>query len=185
MKKISIVYHSGYGHTEVIAQEISKGIENEGCKPLLIKISSEGKIEENYWQELENSDAIVFGAPTYMGSLSGPFKMFADASSKPWFVQKWKDKIAGGFTNSGGLSGDKLSSILQLVILAEQHGMIWVGNAFMPSGNSANDTNRLSSFTGLMSQSDNVAPDVSPPSGDKKSAEMYGQRIAQATLRWN
>ena len=109
--RIAVVYHSGYGHTEVIAKAVYKGtLEIKGTESKLIKVNPEGKIPEEAWHILEKSDAIIFGAPTYMGSLSGPFKMFIDTTSKIFFEQKWKNKVAGGFTNSGGLSGDKLSS---------------------------------------------------------------------------
>ena len=58
---------------------------------------------------LDAADAIIFGAPTYTSSISGPFKVFMDATSKKWFAHAWKDKIAAGFTNSGSHSGDKLA----------------------------------------------------------------------------
>ena len=35
------------------------------------------------WDGLAADDAIIFGAPTYMGSASAVFKQFQDASSKP------------------------------------------------------------------------------------------------------
>ena len=69
--KVAVIYHSGYGHTEVIAQAIYNGaLELKGTEAELIKVSPQGKIPEGGWQALERSDAIVFGAPTYMGSLS-------------------------------------------------------------------------------------------------------------------
>lgn len=186
MIKIAIVYHSGYGHTEVIAKAISRGVATEAnAQPTLIKISPEGTITEAEWQILEAAEGIIFGAPTYMGCVSGPFKMFADASSKPWASKKWQNKIAAGFTNSGGYSGDKLSSLSYLAVLAGQHGMIWVSNDIRSAGKNPEDLNRLASYLGMMSQSDNAVPDVTPPSGDIKTAEMFGQRVAVATIRWH
>ena len=35
------------------------------------------------WDRLKAADAIIFGSPTYMGSVSWQFKKFADASSRP------------------------------------------------------------------------------------------------------
>ena len=37
---------------------------------------------------------------------------------------------------------------------------------------------------GLMTQSDTAPADVTPPSGDRQTAELFGARVAQATLRW-
>ena len=63
------------------------------------------------------ADAIVFGAPTYMGGASAPMKAFIDATSKPWYARAWKNKLAGGFTNSGGYSGD-------IAALARRHSIL-------------------------------------------------------------
>ncbi len=184
--KIAVVYHSGYGHTEVIAKAVYEGtLEMKGTESKLIKVSPEGKISEADWQTLEKSDAIIFGAPTYMGSLSGPFKMFIDTTSKIFFEQKWKNKIAGGFTNSGGLSGDKLSSMLELVILAGQHGMIWVSPGILPESPYAPENiNRLGSYLGVMAQSDQGSPETTPPSGDIKTAKLYGKHIAEVAEKF-
>jgi len=181
--RIAVVYHSGYGHTEVIAKAVYKGtLEIKGTESKLIKVNPEGKIPEEAWQILEKSDAIIFGAPTYMGSLSGPFKMFIDTTSKIFFEQKWKNKVAGGFTNSGGLSGDKLSSILELVVLAGQHGMIWVSPGILPESPYAPENiNRLGSYLGVMAQSNQGAPETTTASGDIKTAELYGRHIAEIT----
>lgn len=191
MSKITtaIVYHSGYGHNEVIAKAVERGAKKAG-DTALIKISPEGKIEDSEWDALNAADAIIFGAPTYMGSASGPFKMFADATSKPWYSQAWKDKVAGGFTISLSLSGDKLSTLQQLNVLASQHGMIWVSLGLMPAQQKEiphqrdpEDMNRVSSSIGLMAQAENVAADQSPPSGDVKTAEYYGERIANVAKK--
>jgi NAD(P)H dehydrogenase (quinone) len=108
------------------------------------------------------------------------FKTFADASSKAWFSQLWKDKIAGGFTCSLAMSGDKYSTLMYFVTLAMQHGMIWVGTAMMPAAQAGapEQINRLGSSIGVMAQADNVAPELSPPQGDLDTARAYGARIA-------
>jgi NAD(P)H dehydrogenase (quinone) len=171
---------------KLIAKAVYEGtLEMKGTESKLIKVSPEGKISEADWQTLEKSGAIIFGAPTYMGSLSGPFKMFIDTTSKIFFEQKWKNKIAGGFTNSGGLSGDKLSSMLELVILAGQHGMIWVSPGILPESPYAPENiNRLGSYLGVMAQSDQGSPETTPPSGDIKTAKLYGKHIAEVAEKF-
>ncbi len=182
---IAVIYHSGFGHTHVIATHVVRGCESiPSTHTHMIRINEEGEISEKEWETLHNADTIIFGSPTYMGSMSGPMKMFVDQTSKPWFSQKWKDKIAGGFTNSSGLSGDKLNTLFQFCILASQHGMIWVGNAFLSTGRTDTDTNRLCSYVGLMTQADNVSAELSPPDADHQSAVQFGARLAQVTHRW-
>jgi multimeric flavodoxin WrbA len=179
MTQISIVFHSGFGHTKVMAERVQAGA--EAVPGTLVTLVPVEEID-THWANLEAADAIVFGSPTYMGNVSGLFKMFMDASSKPWLEQKWKDKVAAGFTISGSPSGDKLNTLQSLMIFAMQHGMIWVGNAEMPYNEEG--INRLGSFSGVMAQAGQVAPDIEPNEADRKSAERLGQRVAIATQRW-
>ena len=52
-----------------------------------------------------------------MGSVTADFKKFMDSTSKRWKNRLWQGKLAAGFANSGGLSGDKLAVLQQLNIL--------------------------------------------------------------------
>jgi len=181
MSKIVVVYHSGYGHTAKQAQSVAQGANAE-----LIAIDTEGNLTEAQWATLQAADAIIFGSPTYMGSVSWQFKKFADASSKPWFSQNWKDKIFGGFTNSATMNGDKHSTLHYMITLAMQHSGIWVGTGMMPSNAKAakrDDVNYVGSFAGAMMQtpSDASADEVNP--GDLETARRYGARIAEVTAR--
>src|ERR1700761_7146055 len=128
MTKTAVVYHSGYGHTKRMAEAVAEGAAGE-----LIAIDAEGNLTEAQWAALAAADAIIFGSPTYMGSVSWQFKKFADASSKPWFDRAWKDKFAAGFTNSASMNGDKFLTISYLMTLAMQHGMAWVGLDILPA----------------------------------------------------
>lgn len=187
MTKVAIVYHSGYGHTKKQAEAVHAGAAGvSGADVELIAISAEGTITDAQWAALEAADAIIFGSPTYMGSVSWQFKKFADASSKPWFAQKWKDKIAAGFTNSASMNGDKLSTLHYLFTLGMQHSMIWVGTGLMPSNSKAaqrNDINYVASFAGLMAQSPSDAtPEEGPLPGDLDTARLFGARVAQTAI---
>jgi NAD(P)H dehydrogenase (quinone) len=135
-------------------------------------------------RQLDAADAIIFGAPTYMGSVSAPFKTFMDQTSRQWLNQVWKDKLAAGFTNSGGLSGDKLNVLFQLQLFAAQHGMLWVPFPLMPTGTGPDDLNRMGSHLGLMTQSDNAPAEITPPAGDIRTAELFGTHVAERTVRW-
>jgi len=186
-KILSVVYHSGYGHTAKVAEAVAAGAKTDGITVNLIKVDG---MTDADWATLDGSHAIIMGAPTYMGGVSAQFKTFIDATSKRWFTLAWKDKIAAGFTNSGSYSGDKLASLQQLMILAMQHGMIWVGQAEpgpQLSGTevaSIDSINRLGSFSGLMTQSNHKSPpDIAPPAGDLETARRFGARVAEVTKR--
>lgn len=180
MTKIAIVYHSGYGHTKKQAEAVTAGAKSAGAETYLMDTAQ----AEKEMDKLNSMDAIIFGAPTYMGSLSAPMKQFMDATGRLWMDQKWKDKVAAGFTNSGSPSGDKLNSLMQLAIFAAQHSMIWVGLGMMPHADAAGNKdkgefNRLGSFMGAMSQSDNASPEITPPPEDLETAKMLGIRVAK------
>ncbi len=182
MSKIVVVYHSGYGHTVKQAEAVAKGAGAE-----LIAIDAEGNISEAQWATLDAADAIILGSPTYMGSVTWQFKKFADATSKAWFTQKWKDKIFAGFTNSASMNGDKHSTLHYFITLAMQHSGLWVGTGLMPANSKAaqrNDINYVASFAGAMMQtpSDASVDEVVP--GDIETARLFGERVAATTRQF-
>jgi len=192
MTTVAIIYHSGMGNTSKIAQAIAEGARSvESVEVKIFPITGE-QITEGRWQdesvitELSASDAIIFGAPTYMGMVSGPFKCFADATAPLWFQQTWKDKIAGGFTTSGYASGDKVMTLHYLATLAAQLRMVWVGPAAPPSNITGDDQDidRWGFYLGLGALG-SVRPEMNlPGEGDLRTAQLYGQRIAETALRW-
>ncbi|MGW1342320.1 flavodoxin family protein [Kribbella sp. NPDC002412] len=185
--RIVIAYHSGYGHTAKQAEAVASGASSvPGAVAELVPLDD---LTEDVWARLAAADAIVFGAPTYMGSPSWVFKKFAEESVRAWADNlAWRDKIAAGFTNSKAMSGDKLNSLVDLAVFAAQHGMIWVGLDIYPgwaeSTASIEDLNRLGSWLGAMAQSDaDLSAEKAPPATDLRTAEALGVRVATVTLR--
>ena len=179
MAKVVVVFHSGYGHTLRMAQSVADGADAE-----LLPIDADGNLPTGGWETLVAADAIIFGSPTYMANVSWQFKKFADASSKPWFVQAWKNKLAAGFTNSATLNGDKFSTLGYMVTLSQQHGMFWVGSGMLPNNSKAStrdDINNLGGSTGLLTAtpSDALVDEMVP--GDIATAKAFGQRVTDAT----
>lgn len=174
MANIVVVFHSGYGHTQRVAQFVAEGAGAE-----LVAIDADGNLTDEQWAALDQADGIVMGSPTYMGMASWQFKKFADATSKRWFTGAWKDKVAGGFTCSASPSGDKLSTIQYFITLAMQNGMIWVGQPAMNDGT----INRIGSNSGVMAQCGPQDSADKIPQGDLDTARQYGQRIAQVATK--
>jgi NAD(P)H dehydrogenase (quinone) len=181
LKRICVVYHSAYGHTARVAQAIVDGANQiENIDANLISVEH---MDHYKWELLDQSDVLVFGSPTYMGSVTGQFKLFMDATSSRWIARSWSGKIAAGFANSGGLSGDKLAALQQICLFAMQHGMVWSGLPLMSQGHEKTDLNRLASFLGLMTQSDNLPVAQTPPVGDIETAHWFGRHLAQLAQR--
>jgi len=186
--RIAIVFHSGFGHTRRQAEAVGAGVrEVDGVDVLLLPV----EIVERHWDDLKAAQAIIFGAPTYMGAASAPFKTFAEATSRTVMAEGylWKDKLAAGFTNSGARSGDKLSTLIQLALFAAQHGMHWI-NLDLPPANSSStgseaDLNRLGFWLGAGAQSNtDEGPDTAPPESDLATARHLGKRVAKAALQF-
>lgn len=188
MTTVAIIYHSGYGHTAIVAEQIAKGVTEAGGNAVLLKLESASQDFTETLEAASRADAIIFGAPTYMGDISSPLRAFFEATSKIWFTLGWKDKVAGGFTNSLSFAGDKAHSLNSILTLAMQHGMIWVGTGLAPGAHSNSDAapdvvNRLGYSIGVATQSDNAAPDITPPAGDREFARLYGARITDITRK--
>ncbi|KAK1182438.1 flavodoxin family protein [Streptomyces sp. NBS 14/10] len=178
---IAVAYHSGHGHTAVLAEAVRAGADAAGATVHLIKVD---EITEEQWGLLDAADAIVFGSPTYMGTASGAFHAFAEQSSQRWFTQAWKDKLAAGFTNSGSKSGDKVHTLQFFTVLAAQHGMNWVNLGLHPGWNSSaaseNDLNRLGVFLGAAAQTNVDEGPEAVHKADVATAEHLGRRIAES-----
>jgi NAD(P)H dehydrogenase (quinone) len=182
MTKTVVVYHSGYGHTQRVAQSVAEGANAE-----LIAIDAEGNVSDAGWAALGAADAIIFGTPTYMGGPSWQFKKFADATSKAWFTGAWKDKVFGGFTNSASFNGDKQVTLIYLQTLASQQGGIWVSLGQMPSNTKAatrNDTNNLGGSVGVLVQSPSDSSPAEMSQGDLDTAKLYGKRVADIAAKF-
>jgi NAD(P)H dehydrogenase (quinone) len=188
MKTVAILYFSMAGHTQQLAHAIAEGVRSVPQIQAVLWRIDPADLRDGRWKNdeilsgLSRADAIIFGTPTYMGGMAAQFKAFIDACSGIWFEQGWRNKLAAGFTHSQGLSGDKLNTLEGLMINAMQHGMVWLSLGLRPEGSSPNQINRLGSYLGLMAQSE--ADQVHLHEGDRQTARLLGQRVADATERW-
>jgi NAD(P)H dehydrogenase (quinone) len=188
MPSVAIVYFSATGHTHTLAEAVAAGAGSvagttvEVCRIVGDEITAGRWKNDAIIAKLNAADAIIFGTPTYMGGYSAQMKTFIDACGGIWYGQGWKDKLAAGFTHSQGLSGDKLNSLIGLMVNALQHGMVWVGPAQMVQGPAPENINRLSSYSGAMAQT--YPGDAPVGSGDLETARLLGVRVAEAANRW-
>ena len=180
--KVAIAYYSGYGHTQVLADAVAAGAKSGGAEVTMIQVD---QITDEDWAALDGSDAIIFGSPTYMGSASGAFHVFAESTSKRWAAKTWKDKIGAGFTNAACKAGDKHSTLAYFGTLAAQHLMNWVNIGLHPgwhtSKETENDLNRLGYFNGAAATTPADLPVEAVHPADIATAEYLGNRVAEFT----
>lgn len=186
--QISIVYYSDFrSATEQLARATARGAESvENTEVRLLPVE---EVDQN-WEWLHGSDAIIFGTPTYIGSVSAKFKEFIEkAAGEIWLKRMWTNKIASGFTCSTGRSGDKLNCLQQLIIFAAQLGMIWVpvrilGGNYSTSG-SEEDLNRMAGYIGVMAQANiDQTSDLAPPASDIETARIHGHHVASVACQY-
>ena len=176
MADVVVVYHSGYGHTQRVAQAVADGADAQ-----LLAIDADGNLPAQGWEMLAAADAIIMGSPTYMGGPSWQFKKFADASSKVWYVQGWKNKLFAGFSNSAAMNGDKDATLTYLWHLAMQHSGLWVSLGLMPSNHKAatrDSINYVGGYNGLLTTSPSDASPAEMARGDLDTARAFGERVA-------
>lgn len=177
---VSIVYHSGTGHTAEMARAVADGLRSAGGVAVAMHRIVDQDFNGSRWsneevlRQLDESDAIIFGSPTYMGSVSAQLKAFMDATSSRCPARRWVDKIAAGFTVSAHASGDKLNMLVTCSVFAMQHGMLWVGVA---------DGSSLGIFYGAAGRATNEPVSEMPSAEDKSTGEHLGRRVALLTGR--
>jgi NAD(P)H dehydrogenase (quinone) len=182
MSKVALVYHSGYGHTQRVAQAVA-----QAARADVVVIDAEGNVSESDWAVLDAATAIIMGSPTYMGMASWQFKKFADASSKRWFTRAWQNKLFAGFTVSASLNGDKGMTLAYMNTLASQHGGLWVSLGLAPANTQAatrGDVNNLGGSVGLLVQAPSDAGADKIPQGDIDTAAKFGERVAALAAKW-
>ncbi len=183
MTRIAIVYHSVTGATCRLAQAVVDGVRAAGARPEVLQILGDdiiaGRFQNaGFLQTIDQVEAVVFGAPTFMGGPSAQFKAFADASSDRWERQAWQGKLAAGFTSGSNYNGDQTSTLQYFAVLAAQHGMLWLG-VDIPGGCDVANRNRLGVQLGAAARTTETEVDGS----DLATAEHLGMRIAGFAMR--
>jgi len=155
MPKVLICYYSRTGNTEKMAEKIAEGLEKEG-----LKVNTK-KVEDTDVEELLDYECLIFGSPTYYGSMAWPLKKLLDESVK--FHRKLQGKVGGAFSSAANIGGGNETTILDIINALLIHGMVVQGE---PIG-------------------DHYGPvSIGPPDQRAmKSCERYSQNIATLVKR--
>jgi NAD(P)H dehydrogenase (quinone) len=183
---LAIAFHSGFGHTAVLADAVAAGAGDAGAHVTIVAVD---RMAEQEWDILDGADAIVFGSATYMGTVSAGFQAFAEQTGRRCLNGAWRNKVAAGFTNSGAKAGDKMHTLTSLAVFAAQHHMHWVnlglGAGWNSSAGSEDDLNRLGFWLGAGAQTDvDTDPEGVHPS-DVRTCHHLGHRVALVTRQLN
>ena len=151
--------------------EVKQQISQNDCEWLA------GEIKKS----MEGERLMIERAPNFLTA-------FKDWTSKRWMDGAWRNKLAAGFTASASWNGDKHNTLCQLLTLALQHGMVWVGlglpGGYNHSKGSVDDLNRLGASVGAMAQANADQGIEGIAASDFRTMEALGRRVAEAALRW-
>ncbi len=119
MPKVLICYYTRTGNTEKMAEKIAEVLEGEG-----LNVDSK-KAEDTNIEELLDYECLIFGSPTYYGSMAWPLKKLLDESVK--FHRKLQGKVGGAFSSSANVGGGNETTILDILKALLIHGMVVQG----------------------------------------------------------
>jgi NAD(P)H dehydrogenase (quinone) len=120
MAKTLVCYYSVTHNTEKMALRIADILRAEGLEVDL------KKVEDTAVDELLAYDCLVFGSPTYYGSMAWPLKRLLDESVK--FHGKLRGRVGGAFSSSANVGGGNETTILDILNALLIHGMVVRGD---------------------------------------------------------
>jgi NAD(P)H dehydrogenase (quinone) len=176
--RVAIVYYSATGTTDQLAQAVAQGLSDRLVSPVMCRIAGEHIVDGRFRHEallegIDGTQAVIWGSPTYMGGPAAQFKALADASSERWETQRWRGKLAAGFTTGSCSNGDQGFTLQYFHLLSMQHGMLWAG-LDIPGGYHPQQLNRLGAQMGVTAQT----LDRSVDARDLATARYLGERVA-------
>ena len=120
MPKALVCYYSVTHNTEKMAVRIADVLRAEGLD------ADVKKVEDTRVDELLNYDCLIFGSPTYYGSMAWPLKKLLDESVK--FHGRLRGKVGGAFASSANIGGGNETTILDILNALLIHGMVVRGD---------------------------------------------------------
>ena len=142
MARILVLYHSFYGHIEVMANAVAEGAgQVRGAQVETRRVpetvpddvfrKAGGKAHQAAAvaqpAELADYDAIIFGTPTRFGNMSGQMRNFLDQTGALWMSGALVGKVGSVFCSSATQHGGQESTILTFIPTLLHQGMIVVG----------------------------------------------------------
>ena len=118
--KTLIVYDSVTGNVKAMAQAVAEGARSAGA---LVTLK---RVEEVEVDEIPSYDAFAFGSPTHCGTMTAKMNEFFNQK----MIEHWdklKYKVAVAFTSSGGLGGGNEMTLLSLISVIINFGLMTFG----------------------------------------------------------
>lgn len=192
--EILILYYSVHGHTESMARQIARGVEevagaaakvrtvpkvSDGLGETQAAVPEQGApyVEK---EDLEGCGGLIMGSPTRFGNMAAAMKYFLDGTAAEWFSGSLTGKPAGVFTSTSTMHGGQESTLLSMQIPLMHHGMLITGIPFSEpdlsttqSGGTPYGASHVSGKKGERSLDD----------AEKRLCKALGRRVAEVALK--
>ena len=192
MTKVLVLYYSGYGHVETMAEAIAEGVgEVDGAEvtvkrvPELVpeevarksgmKLDQQAPIAEP--SELADYDAIVFGTPTRFGNMAAQMRNFLDQTGGLWMQGALIGKVGSVFASTATQHGGQETTITSFHTTLLHQGMVIVGVPYSHKG--LNEMDEISGGTPYGATT--LAGDGSrqPSANELDIARFQGRHVAE------
>ncbi len=197
MTKVLVLYHSGYGHTEIMASAVAAGVRSvEGAEVVIkrvpelmdaetaaqygMKVDQEAEIASP--DELENYDAIIFGTPTRFGNMSAQMRNFLDQTGGLWAKGALIGKVGSVFASTASQHGGQETTITSFHTSLLHHGMLIVGLPYSWPGNSTMDEISGGTPYGATTIAGGDGSRL-PSDNELEGARFQGQHVAQIAAK--
>ncbi len=196
MTKVLVLYYSGYGHVETMAEAIAEGVgEVDGAEvtvkrvPELVpeeiarksgmKLDQRAPIAEP--SELADYDAIVFGTPTRFGNMASQMRNFLDQTGGLWMQGALIGKVGSVFASTSTQHGGQETTITSFHTTLLHHGMVIVGVPYSHKG--LNEMDEISGGTPYGATT--MAGDGSrvPSANELDLARFQGRHVAEIAAK--
>lgn len=114
------VYDSETGNVEAMARAVADGVKEAGA---IVRVS---RVVDVQIDEIPTYDGFAFGSPTQCGTMTAKMnEFFNHRMIKHW--GKLKYRVAAAFASSGGLGGGNEVTLLSLISVIINYGMMTFG----------------------------------------------------------
>ncbi|EXL08826.1 NAD(P)H:quinone oxidoreductase type IV [Aquamicrobium defluvii] len=196
MAKVLVLYYSSWGHMEQMAKAAAEGAREAGADvtikrvpelvPLEVAKAAHYKLDQDAPiakpLELENYDAIIFGASTRYGAMASQMKNFLDQTGPLWAKGALVDKVASVMVSTATQHGGAEIALLSTQASLQHHGMIIVPLSYAYQGQMGNDVVRGGAPYGMTTTTEGDGS-RQPSAQELEGARFQGKRVAEITAR--
>ncbi|MEZ5781098.1 MAG: NAD(P)H:quinone oxidoreductase type IV [Rhizobiaceae bacterium] len=196
MAKVLVLYYSSWGHMEQMAYAAAEGAREAGADVTVKRVAElvpeevakaahyklDQKAEIANPLELENYDAIIFGASTRYGMMAAQLKNFIDQTGPLWGKGALINKVGSVMASTATQHGGAEIALITSQIWMQHHGMVIVPLSYAYQGQMGNDVVRGGAPYGMTTTAEGDGS-RQPSAQELEGAKFQGKRVAEITAK--